>query len=206
MPTRRFLLAALGSTALLLGGCAGLNSVTSYVSSFGEWPAERRMGTFAFERLPSQQAQADQTERLEIAALPAIERAGFSRAAEGTTPDVLIQVGARVQRQDPVIWADPLWWRGGWGPARSGMWVGPGPWGSPGWGGAFYHDFPRYEREVAVLIRDRATGKPLVESRAVSDGTSGTTGALLAAMFSAALLDFPRTGINPRQVTVQLPG
>jgi hypothetical protein len=61
-----------------------------------------------------------------------------------------------------------------------------------------------YEREVAVLLRDRASGKPLFEARASSDGyTQGAE--LLQAMFDAALKDFPATGLNPRSVTVPLP-
>ena len=67
------------------------------------------------------------------------------------------------------------------------------------------HEFPRFEREVAVLIRDRASGKPLYEARASrEDGSRGDT-AVVSAMFEAALTDFPRTGLNPRQVTVTLP-
>ena len=41
-----------------LGGCAAMRSVSSEVSTFGEWPATRKPGTYAFERLPSQQARA----------------------------------------------------------------------------------------------------------------------------------------------------
>ena len=67
-------------------------------------------------------------------------------------------------------------------------------------------DSIRYEREVAVLIRDRATGKPLFEARASNEGNTATAGSgTLAAMFQAALMDFPRLGINPRQVVVTLP-
>jgi hypothetical protein len=64
---------------------------------------------------------------------------------------------------------------------------------------------PRYEREVAVLIRDRASGKPLFEARASSEGNSSPGARVLSAMFNAALMDFPRLGLNPRQVVVTLP-
>jgi hypothetical protein len=181
----------------LLGGCASLRSVTSDVSSFGDWPAERKAGSFAFERLPSQAARAAEAAALEAAALPALLKAGFTPAAAGAAPDVLVQLGARSQRSDYGVWSDPLWWRGGFGYWR------PGPWMSPRWGLTMRSDFERFDREVAVLLRDRASGKPLFEARAVNEGNLDTADATtLGAMFEAALMDFPRLGINPRRVTV----
>ena len=67
-------------------------------------------------------------------------------------------------------------------------------------------DFERFDREVAVLLRDRASGKPLFEARAVNEGNlDGADATTLGAMFEAALMDFPRLGINPRRVTVVPP-
>ncbi len=198
---RRTLLAGAGGTALLLlGGCAGLNTLTAEVSSFGEWPADHRPGSYAFERLPSQQARAAEAEALEAAARAALAQAGFTPAAAGATPDVLVQVGSRVGRSE-APWADPFWWRGGFGYWR------PNPWVGPRWGYSAQFDLSaRYEREVAVLIRDRASGKPLFEARASHESVSTSASApTLAAMFSAALADFPKLGLNPRSVTVTLP-
>jgi hypothetical protein len=56
-----------------------------------------------------------------------------------------------------------------------------------------------------VLLRDRASGTPLYEAHAQTEG--GTTGdaALLGAMFEAALSGFPATGApNPRNVRIAL--
>ncbi|MDP3223019.1 MAG: DUF4136 domain-containing protein [Rubrivivax sp.] len=196
----RTALACLLAATVALSGCAALNSVSSDVSSFGEWPADRKAGSYAFERLPSQQANAGTTEALEAAAAGALKKAGFTPVASGQQPDVLVQVGARVGRADQQPWADPIWWRGGFGYYRHG------PWGGPRWGMGLHFDAARYEREVAVLIRDRASGKPLFEARASNEGNSSTAGsATLAAMFEAALMDFPRLGMNPRRVVVQLP-
>lgn len=181
----------------LLAGCATLNTVSSDVSSYGDWPATRKAGTYAFERLPSQQAQPAVQESLETAARPAIERAGFTPAASGAEPDVLVQVGGRVTRTD-APWDDPLWWRGGFGAWRHGPWIGS-PWGLYG-----RADLPRYDREVAVLIRDRVSGKPLYETRASNGGSYGSSPELLRGMFAAAMKDFPATGLNPRVVRVQL--
>jgi len=186
--------------ALALSGCAALNTVQADLSTWGEWPAARAPGSYAFDHLPSQQARPDETVRLEQAARPALERAGFSPAAPGATPDVLVQVAARSTQTQavPDLWADPLWWRGGYGYARR-------PWGGPVWALDLRFDSRRYEREVALLLRDAATGKPLYEARVAHEGSTMGSSALLDALFLGALIDFPRTGPNPRVVNVTLP-
>ena len=197
--TRRLMLGAVLAAGALLAGCAGLRSVSSEVSSFGEWPDGRSAGSYAFERLPSQQAQAAETEMLESAARPALEKAGFKPAAAGEQPDVLVQVGARDSRFVTSPWDDPLWWRGGFGYWRHGPWV------SPRWNLGMRYDFPRYESQVALLLRDRASGKPLYETRAATESGSRADAALYGALFQASLMDFPRLGMNPRRVVVELP-
>ncbi len=196
---RRGMLGAVLAAATVLAGCAGIRSVSSEVSSFGEWPDGRSAGSYAFERLPSQQAQAAETELLENAARPALEKAGFKPVAAGQQPDVLVQVGARDSRYVTSPWDDPLWWRGGFG-----YWRG-GPWLSPRWNVNLRYDFPRYESQVALLLRDRVTGKPLYETRAATETGSRADAALYGALFQASLVDFPRLGMNPRRVVVELP-
>jgi hypothetical protein len=191
-------LLSLTLAGLLLAGCSGIRSLSTDVSSFGEWPADRKPGTYAFDRLPSQQAQAADTEKLEAAARPALEKAGFVPSAEGAAPDVLVQVGERTTRSDRLLWDDPIWWRGGFGYWRRGPWPGPA-WG---WGWSARYDNPRFDREVAVLLRDRASGKPLFESHASYESGSIPDSTATSAMFEAALTDFPRLGINPRRVVV----
>jgi Domain of unknown function (DUF4136) len=196
---RRLALIAGLAAAAALSGCAALNSVTSDVSSFGDWPAGRKPGSYAFERLPSQQAQAAEAESLEKAARRALQKAGFTPVADGQEPDVLVQLGARFTRTVRSPWDDPLWWHGGFGRYRHGPWIGPA------WSMRLQFDPPRYEHEVALLLRDRASGKPLYETRASTDSNGRADAAVVAAMFEAALTDFPRPAISPRQVTVALP-
>lgn len=198
---RRFAsaLLLLPAAALMLGGCAGLSQVSGEVSTFGDWPSGRAPGSFAFERLPSQRAQAAETEAIEAAARPALLKAGFVEAAPGAEPEVLVQVGARTTRSGRDAWDDPFWWRGGFGYWRHGPWVGPS------WNLSLHHDSRRYEREVAVLVRDRTSGKPLFEARASNEGASMGNARLLQALFEASLTDFPRQGVNPRRVVVNLP-
>lgn len=199
-PAPRPWIVLLLACALALGGCAALRAVSSDVSTYGDWPAERKPGTYAFERLPSQQARAAQADALEAAAGPALARAGFTRAAEGTEPELLVQVGARYGRADYLPWSDTMWWRGGFGGYRYGPWMGPR------WGFSAQYEMMRYEREVALMIRDRTSGKPLFEAHASNESSSTqASAATLTAMFEAALMDFPRLGMNPRRVEVPLP-
>lgn len=193
---RRLALLAV-ALASVLGGCAALNAVYADLSSWGDWPAGRLPGSYAFDRLPSQQSRPEAAAALEDAARPALEQAGFAAAGPGESADVLVQVAARNSRSDIDLWADPIWWHGGWLPGRR-AWVDPLWW--PG-----LHARIRYEREVGVLIRDAASGKPLYEARASNEGANVAGTALQRALFRAALVDFPRTGPNPRTVTVTLP-
>jgi predicted small secreted protein len=182
----------------LVAGCAGMQNVSSDVSSYGQWPSERKPGSYAFERLPSQQAQPERQAQLEAAARAALEKAGFTQAADPASADVTVQLGARVTRYERSPWDDPFWWP--WG---AGYWRHPG-WYHPRFGFAGSYTSPYYDREVALLIRDRRTGTPLYETRATSDGYSYGSGTLLAAMFEAALKDFPTPAVSPRRVTVPL--
>jgi Domain of unknown function (DUF4136) len=194
---------ALLVAAATLAGCAALNTVTSDVTTFSEWPADRKPGRYAFERLPSQKANATRQSDLEAAAAKALEKAGFSAAPDAAQADVIVQIGARINRADVSPWDDPLWWRWGGGYWRSPAWRrGPR---SAFYGGFSADWYSRYERNVAVLLRDRASNTPLFEAHAQTEGgTSGDT-ALLGAMFEAALQGFPaKDAQNPRRVSVSL--
>ncbi len=210
---------ALAALALVLSGCASLNNLSNEVSSYGPWPAERKPGSYTFERLPSQQVHPERQQMLEDAARGTLEAAGFRAAVEAGSAEYLMQIGARVTSTDPWIYNDPLFWRGGLG---YGFGYGYGRWGrgwgpglTPGWGGwgpgrygagygYGYGGWASFEREVALLIRDRATGQLLYEARARNNGPSATIDSILPAMFGAAMTGFPAAGPNPRNVTVPL--
>lgn len=200
--------------AVALCGCASLNSIVSDVSSYSHWPAGRAASTYAFERLPSQQANPQHAQMLEDAARLAIEATGFVPAAEGAAPDVTVQLGARITAYEPSPFDDPFWYGG------AGYWHRPfaygrygrpywGPYWGPGWGyGAWgpYSSFPVYEREVAILFRDKRSGEPLYEARALSEGNTSGVADVLPAMFVAAMRDFPGgSPTNPHRVAVEKP-
>jgi hypothetical protein len=193
--------------AAALAGCASLNSRQRRLELQPlAGRAGRRRRTHS-SGCPSAQARPQQAQMLEDAARGAIEGVGFSPAPEGSAPDVTVQVGARITATDYSPFDDPFWYGG------RGMWHRPfvygrygrpfwGPYGRYGWWGP---DFPTYEREVGVLIRDKRSGDPLYEARAESEGTSSGVPTVLPAMFVAALKDFPAgSATNPHPVTVEL--
>ena len=211
---------AAAAAVLALSGCASLNVLDTEVSSFSRWPEGRAPATYVFERLPSQQANPQAAAVLEDSARRAVEAAGFVPAGAGTEPDVSVQIGARVTAIDRSPWDDPFWYGPyGWGPyyrpffygrygrpywGPYGPYAGPwGPYGRYGGWGPGYYGYPYYEREVAVLIRDKKSGEPLYEARANSEGMTSGAMELLPSMFTAALQGFPVGGpTNPRRVKV----
>ena len=202
VPTRRpaALLAALACAAVL-AGCASARLIESDVNSFGNWPEPRRPGSFAFERLPSQQAQPDQQAQIEATAMPALEGAGFRQAATAAEADALVQVAARTLRTDRGYYGgDPFFSRGGgfYGSVYSGSrWRGGGVGLGYGLGPTYYVN------EVSLLIRDGRTKQVLYETRALNDGVWGDA-EVRAALFEAAMKDFPRAAISPRRVRVEI--
>jgi len=202
---RSFSVLCVALLAVVLGGCAGLNTLHNDVSTYGPWPAERKPASFVFERLPSQQQAPQRQQLLEDAARGALEAAGFRAVADPNDADYLIQLGARVTTNDPWIVNEPLFWRGHW---RYGTrhWGRDPYWGLHGGFGYPYAYSPRFEREVALLIRDRRSGEPLYEGSASSDGLTPMVETALPAMFRAVMKDFPNPGVNPRRVTVELNG
>ena len=186
--------------AALLSACAATR-LDANVHTVGTWPVGRVPGSFAFERLPSQEAHAREQDKLEAEALPAIQRAGFRHAA-GEGVDVVVQVAQR-SLQTQVGYGDPLFspfWMGN--AVYATRWRGPA-WGA-GWGWGAGYTVPYVVVEVSVLILDARSKQALYESRAQSDG-SWPDDTTRAALFSAALADFPYNAVSPRRVTVDLP-
>lgn len=190
---------ALAAAALVLGGCAAMRTVSCDVSSYGDWPADRKAGSYAFERLPSQEARKAESEVLEASARGALAKAGFKPAEAGQAPELIVQLGARDDLAEQQPWDNPIWWRGGYGYWR------PTPWLAPRWTWGTRGPNTVYERQVALLIRDRASGKPLFEARASSEGFRTADAAALGALFEAALTGFPKVEGNPHRVDVMVP-
>ena len=201
---RRLILTARAVASLAaVTGCSGPYTVSADVSSYGSWPADRKPGSYAFDRLPSQQQSEEALKRqttLEDAARGALEKAGFTPAPDARSADVLVTLGARVTAYDPVPWDDPLWWR--WRGQLVSPRYGYAGWGSWGWRQDPFFD-RRYDRAVALLLRDRASGMPLFETQASNEGTTMGSEALLTPLFDAALAEFPQVNPKSHRVSVQ---
>jgi hypothetical protein len=197
--------AAAGLAGLLLAAGCAVTRIDANVNTTGQWPPGREPGRYAFQRLPSQQADREAQARTEAEAKPAVEAAGFVPAASGAAPDVWVQVAARaIQVPTPVF--DP--WIGApgpWGPGNVwvGGWRGAG-WGGWGWGGGWAYGVAYTTvNEASVLIVDARTGASLYESRALTDAPVADAVARQA-LFAAALRDFPYPAVSPRRVTIDL--
>lgn len=202
MTTRRnIVLSAISLSALsMLAACSGIYTLSADVQTFGAWPDGRKPGRYAFERLPSQQGDKRQ-DALEDSARLALEKAGFSPAADAKRADVLVTLGARVSALDRAPWDDPLWWRWHVGYANWRHGFGRGRIGA--FAGLDLSE-KRYDREVALLLRDRASGEPLYEARASNDGMTQGDAALLGGLMLAAMGDFPQTRPEVHRITVQV--
>ena len=183
--------------AASVAACSGPYLIAADVNSYGSWPEGRPAASYVFERLPSQQQSARQAE-LEEAARAALEKAGFKPAADAKSADILVAIGARVSAQERAPWDDPLWWR--WhGSAH--YWRYGGLWRPHPYSAGLMDR--RFDREVAVLLRDRQSNEPLYEAHASNDGATMGDANLIAALFQAALSDFPKARPESHRVTVQ---
>jgi len=196
----------LAATAALVG-CAA-TQLNASVHTQGTWPSGRNPGTYAFQRLPSQQADAPEQDRIEADARAALARAGFQPAPDGTA-EVLVQLARRSGQIGGYVgpFGAPYGGPYGFGGIYGAGWRG-GPWGwgyGAGWAFAPYDYGPVYFSEVAVLIVDARSQAPLYESRARSDTHAGGDRQIWSALFEAALRDFPYNAVSPRQVVVPLP-
>lgn len=182
------------ASALGLAGCATPDTLTAQVTTHGMWPANANLKTYAFERLPSQAAQADAQARVEAAAAPALARKGFVPAA-AEQADVWVQVVAQ-SRTDNAYRYDPY--------PRVETSIFGGVFGTHGGVGLGLRLDPEFTlMQVDVLLRDRRSGKVLYETHATHDRVGGMDERLLPALFDAALADFPAPAVSPRPVTVK---
>ena len=79
---RRLILTALAAASVAaVTGCAGPYTVSADVSSYGAWPADRKPGTYAFDRLPSQQQSEEAVKR----------QTTLEDAARGSRPSAVAQ-------------------------------------------------------------------------------------------------------------------
>ena len=180
--------------ALWLTGCASTRLVDSDVQSFSQLAGAPARPTYAFERLPSQQAQGAQQSAVEEQARLALAKVGLHQ--DSAAPFYRVQAHARIDLQAyPDYWDGPGWGWGGWGGGR-------------GFYGGLSMRFPPptlYRREVGLILREAASGTVVYETRAVHEGVWTDNPAVFAAMFDAALSGFPTPPTGPRRIVLEIP-
>lgn len=198
---------AMIATVVFLTACAGaprvLDSQVQSVATPSAQASALQGARYRFERLPLQASQPE-TARLEALAEAALARVGLVR--DDHRPRISVQADVQVTR----FWADP-WgapWPGYYGPpGRFYFGVGSG-WRGAGFmfGAPWWWDSPTpaYAREARLVMRDVQSGQVLYETRARHEGPWHDSDALIGALFSAALQDFPAPPAGWRQVRIPL--
>lgn len=183
-------------TALSLTGCTGMRRVDNQVSSFA--PQSIPVGsTYRFERLPSQEADADAQAKLETMAEAALAKAGLLRDDAAANYSVLVTATQRAYSS--ALDRPALGWNLGWMMGHGGVRMGHGAM-FPG-----LEAQTQYWREVGLMVRHLHTQAMVFETRATHDGPWSDSGAILPAMLEAALRGFPNPPAGPRQVDIEIP-
>jgi hypothetical protein len=206
---------------LVLGGCASVYRVDNQVQSFARWseapattaapaPLPQPPQVYRFDRLPSQAAaNPGGQDQIESLARSALERVGWTLAADGVAAPWRVEVNASTLRLPRAPWEEPWYhpWNSPWGgfglPGRDYVVTGTG---QVIWSPVFLHmDMPYFQRQVSLVIRHAGTGRVAYETRAAHDGRWQGSPALWGAMFDAALQGFPAPPPGVRQVNIDLP-
>ncbi len=172
--------------------------VDSQVNSFAPQTVPAA-ASYRFERLPSQQADADAQNRLEAMAQTALAKVGLQRHDAQASLTALVSSSQRVQ----TYVTDHAGWGFGW---NMGWSLGGGS-AAMGHGALFpgLDAQTSYWREVSLILRDRATQTVLFETHARHDGPWADGDAILPAMLDAALQGFPSPPAGVRHVNIEIP-
>jgi hypothetical protein len=125
---RRFFVALLATSALLLGGCA--STLRSDVTSFQNWPTNSAGATYSFKRI-GKQAESLEHKAYEDMARAELAKIKLAEAPAGTKArfEVNLDYGlqTRVERSREAVWDDRVYWRPSyWHPSlgwRPGYWA-----------------------------------------------------------------------------------
>jgi len=189
---RVFRLCMLVFLGLALAGCGTTRLIDSQVRSFtttADLPAEGPF-SFRFERLPSQQADAQAQDRLEEMALPVLAQKGL--VPDALTPRFALELRMAV---DVINQSGSFHAHWGFGTIGSGLWSQPGSMGL---------EPTRYRYSVHLLLRDAASKAVVFESTAAHEGPWSDRAAVLPAVLLAAVQDFPQGSDKVRRVLIDL--
>lgn len=196
-------LLALFALALALAGCSGMRLVESQVRA--STPANTATieagARYRFERLPSQQDQAE-TDTVEVIAEAELTEVGMVR--DDTAARYSVQVSTNME---PYLVDDRSYPYSGRG--NTSIFIGTGniSYGTGGMIGMGMRFPPasQYRHDVTLLIRDLASNQVVYETRATHEGPWNDRYNILRAVLAAALKDFPNPPSGSRRVKVEIP-
>lgn len=199
-------LATVLMASLLLSACGGMRLVESDVRSFANPPFIPTGASYRFERLPSQQTDAQQQARLETMAQTALGKVGLKRHEAAASYSVQVSVGTKVDPFSP--WERPSMgsgagWNFGFGVQTGNVMIASrsGLFGMTGFG----MESPYYWRQVSLIVRSVGNNQVVYETHAANDGRWADSEAVLPAMFDAALQGFPNPPQGVRRINVEIP-
>jgi Domain of unknown function (DUF4136) len=211
---------------LLTTGCASTRLIESQVTTFTQLATAPAGATYKFDRLPSQQLDAQRQDQQEAIAQAALDKIGLQRVGDAPGSPAAryrVQMALSMQRTDGVPWDGwgvPV---GNVGSAYVSIGVSPGfyyghrhghghgyvggfaLWPHAPWG----YGYPAqvyFVREVSLVLRDTASGQAVYETRARHAGRWADSAAVLPAMLDAALQGFPAPPAGVRNVTIEIDG
>jgi len=191
--------------ALWLTGCSSVRLVDADVRSYMKPPLLSVGASYRFERLPSQQAQADAAGQTQLEAMvqPVLAKAGLQRDDASAHYSVQVLAGIKVDPYAP--WDRPFI---GWGPGFNrgwGRYSGNLHHPFTSWYGLGMSELPYYWYQVSLLIRNLSTAQVVYETHAAYDGRWADSEAILPTLFEAALQGFPNPPPGSRHVNIEIP-
>lgn len=190
---------------LLLGGCSGMRLVESQVRAAATTPTSgagiEAGARYRFERLPSQQDQAE-TDTIEAIAEAELGEVGLVR--DEAAAQYSVQITTRMESYLVDDWGRPYGGRVGTSIFIGTGHIGIGTGGMIGMGTRFPPS-SQYRHEATLLIRDLGRNQVVYETRATHEGPWSDRYNILRAVLAAALKDFPTPPAGPRRVKVEIP-
>lgn len=200
---RRFIAILLSA---LLAGCGGMRLVHSDVAAISAFQAgEPAAGaSFRFERLPSQQMRPQAQDELEAIVERALAKVSMQRGADPAQARFVVLATARTVAF-VINDAGSLFPIGaGHGNAQVAIGIG-GPSRSMAIMWPLMNVTYLYRSEATLVLRETQSMQIVYETRATHEGPWPDTPVVLAAMFDAALKDFPKPPSGLRRVRVEIP-
>jgi hypothetical protein len=192
-------LPALILIAFVVSGCTSLRRIDSQVQRFAPATSSATAqacthARYDFARLPSQQTAAQ--DALEAMAQDALAAVGMQRAPTASpAPACSVEV-ALTERS---VWDAP---------DGVGMPSLLGPRGHWAMGGPLFAGLGQrrlYQRELHLVMRERATGQVVFEARVANENPWSDTSAIVPALLQAALQDPGSAGAGVRTVAIDIP-